>query len=192
MNNYFIGDWYADSAIMNEYLKGVYLTTGNDRQANKFFIKKGKAQSAKMGLTWRKLIGKEVREIDEKTGLYKTKLLAENPQLMDVFREYANLYFPMLQWSEITINYSPTGTIIKQHRDKVNVGDSALVAFGDYTGGLTYVENNHDHNFTLTDCRDELLIFNGNSLKHGVTAVTSGERYSVVFYKNKYKIKSEN
>lgn len=191
MDKYFVGEWYADNAIMYSILNELILTTGNDRQGNKFFMKKGKAQSCKFGTTWRKLIGKDVREIDEKSGLYKTKLYQEHPELMDIFNEFQHLYFPAFLYDQVTINYSPQGTIIKQHRDKVNVGDSVLVGFGNYTGGLTYVENDKDRNYTLTDCRDELLIFNGAEKKHGVTAVSSGERYSLVFYKNKYKINNK-
>ena len=192
MNKYFVGEWFSDSAIMLSILNELILVTGNDRQSNKFFLKKGKAQSAKVGTTWRKLIGKKEREKDDKTGLYKTKLLAEHPELMDIFNEYRTLYFPAFEFDQVTINYSPKGTIIKQHKDKVNVGESVLVAYGNYTGGQTYVENENDHNFTLTDCRDCMLIFNGAERKHGVTAVTTGDRYSLVFYKNKYKINSKN
>ena len=190
--NYFTGDWYSDSAIMYSILDELELTTGNDRQSNKFFLKKGMAQSAKVGTTWRKLIGTKVREKCAKTGLYKTKLLAEHPELIDIFNQYRDHHFKDFEFDQVTINYSPVRTIIKQHKDKVNVGESVLVAFGDYTGGQTYVANDKDHNFTLTDCRDELLIFNGATKRHGVTAVTSGSRYSLVFYKNKYKIKSKN
>tara|TARA_R110002167_G_C12638268_1_gene648147 strand:+ start:477 stop:1055 length:579 start_codon:yes stop_codon:yes gene_type:complete len=192
MDKYFVGEWFSDSAIMLSILNELVLVTGNDRQSNKFFLKKGKAQSAKVGTTWRKLIGKKEREKDDKTGLYKTKLLQEHPELMDIFNEYRNMYFPVFEFDQVTINYSPKGTIIKQHKDKVNVGDSILVAYGNYTGGQTYVENEKDRNFTLTDCRNELLCFNGAEKKHGVTAVTTGERYSLVFYKNKYKINSKN
>ena len=191
MNKYFVGEWFSDSAIMLSILNELILVTGNDRQGNKFFLKKGKAQSCKIGTTWRKLIGKKVREIDEKSGLYKTKLLQEYPEMMDILYEYRKLYFPAFEFDQVTINYSPKGTIIRQHLDKVNVGDSVLVAFGNYTGGQTYVENENDRNFTLTDCRDCMLIFNGSERRHGVTAVTTGERYSLVFYKNNYKINSK-
>ena len=192
MDKYFVGEWYADSAIMLSILSELVLVTGNDRSGSKFFMSKGKAQSAKVGCTWRQLIGKKVREKCEKTGLYKTKLLQEHPELMLIFNEYRDHYFKDFLFDQVTINYSPKGTIIRQHLDKTNVGDSILVAYGDYEGGKTYVENEKDRNFTLTDCRNELLCFNGSQRKHGVTAVTSGNRYSLVFYKNKYKINSKN
>ena len=187
MNNYFTGCFYSDSAIMQSILSELTLTTGNDRSGTKFFVSKGKAQSAKIGTTWRKLIGTKTREKCEKSGLYKTKLLAEHPELMDIFYEYRDHYFPDFLFDQVTINYSPKGTIIRQHLDKTNVGDSVLVAFGEYEGGKTYIANIKDRNFTLTDCRNKIEIFNGSQRKHGVTAITSGSRYSLVFYKNKPK-----
>ena len=187
MTNYFTGCFYSDSAIMQSILSDLHLTTGNDRSGTKFFVSKGKAQSAKVGTTWRKLIGTKTREIDEKSGLYKTKLLAEHPELMLIFNEYRDKHFKDFLFDQVTINYSPKGTIIRQHLDKTNVGDSVLVAFGDYEGGKTYIANIKDRNFMLTDCRNKIEIFNGAERKHGVTAVTSGERFSLVFYKNKPK-----
>ena len=66
--------------------------------------------------------------------------------------------------------------------DKINVGDSILVAFGDYTGGRTYVKNKNDKNYEIYDARLEPLQFNGAERKHGVTTVTSGNRFSLVLY----------
>ena len=37
--NYFIGDWYSDSAIMYSILNELTLYTGNDRSGTKIFIK---------------------------------------------------------------------------------------------------------------------------------------------------------
>ena len=189
MNDYFTGSWFSDSAIMYSFLSELELKTGNDRSGTKFFLSKKKAESAKVGLTWRKLIGTKEREIDASTGLYKTKLLAEHPWLMNMFNEYRDLHFKDFLFDQVTINYSPPGTIIKQHLDKVNVGDSVLVAFGDYSGGSTYIQNIKDRNFQMHDCRLEPTIFNGSERKHGVTCVQGGNRYSLVFYKNKYKNK---
>tara|TARA_R110000803_G_scaffold209395_1_gene278938 strand:- start:83 stop:652 length:570 start_codon:yes stop_codon:yes gene_type:complete len=189
MTKYFTGNWFSDSYIMFNILDSIQLITGNDRSGTKFFLSKGKAQSAKWGTTWRKLIGKVEREKDDKSGLYKTKLMAEHPELIDIFNEYKHYYFKEFEFDQVTINYSPNGTIIKQHLDKVNVGDSVLVAFGDYSGGYTYIQNEKDRNFSMVDCREEITIFNGAERRHGVTAV-NGDRYSLVFYKNKYKIKN--
>ena len=191
MLNYFTSNFYADSAIMYDILSDLYLTTGNERQGTKFFSREknsNKPQSTKFGWTFRKNMGKGEREYDEEKKLYKTKLMMENPELAEVFKEYSRIYFDLdFSWTEVTINYQPTGVRIKQHLDRVNFGDSKLVAFGDYTGGKTYVESPKDRKFNICDARDQILTFNGSELKHGVTCVTSGERYSLVFYNNKRK-----
>ena len=184
---YFTGNFQYDEVLMFELLDTLYLRTGNERSGSKFFGRNArrKAESMKLGWTFRKLKGKEPREFDEEKGLYKTVLMTENPHLMDLFKEYSNFHFPNFLWTEITINKMPTGTNIKLHLDKVNVGDSLLIAFGEYTGGNTFIEDKQK--FKSVDARLEPIIFNGSKLKHYVNTITSGNRYSLVFYKNIYK-----
>ena len=188
MKNYFTGDYFCDSALMYDYLSELELYTGNERSGTKFFTKEigsKKPNPLKLGYTWRKRRGVKEREYDEKVGLYKTKMMEENPWLYDMFKEYQLLYFKDFEWTEITINHMPTGCRTKEHLDKINVGDSVLVAFGDYTGGKTYIQNKNDRNYIIEDARDEPLIFNGAERKHGVTTISSGDRFSLVYYKNK-------
>ena len=190
MSNYFSGDFETDSALMYDYLEDLELKTGNERSGTKFFNKEkgsSKPESCKVGHTWRKRRGNFDREYDPVVKSYKTKLNEECPHLMPLFKEYQKYHFPNFEWSEITINRMPNGTRIKEHLDKINVGDSVLVAFGDYTGGLTYVKNKNDRNYQVHDCRFEPLIFNGSERMHGVTTISSGKRFSLVFYKNKLK-----
>jgi len=110
--------------------------------------------------------------------------MMEHPELLSLFKEFANNYFSWFEWDQVQINYMPQGCMMKQHLDKKNVGDSYLIAFGGYKGGDTYVENKKDRNFTLYDCRVCPLVFNGSERKHGVTTVQDEDRYSLVFYKN--------
>ena len=117
--------------------------------------------------------------------MYKSKAMEDNPWLLDMFKEYSLNYFPKFVWSEIQINNQTEGSRTKEHLDKINVGDSILVAFGDYTGGRTYIKNINDKNYEILDARHQPIQFNGAERKHGVTTITSGERYSLVFYKNK-------
>ncbi len=190
MNNYFTGDFEIDSALMYDYLDDLELKTGNERSGQKFFNKEkgsSKPESCKVGITWRKRRGDFEREYDPIAKGYKTKLNEECPHLMPLFKEYQKHHFSTFEWSEITINRMPTGSRIKSHLDKINVGDSILVAFGDYTGGMTYVKNKNDRNYEIHDCRVAPIKFNGAERLHGVTTVSSGKRFSLVFYKNKSK-----
>ena len=184
---YFTGNFQYDEVLMFELLDSLYLRTGNERSGSKFFGRnaKRKAESMKLGWTFRKKCGTNDRVFDEEKGLYQTVLLSENPGLMDLFREYSNFHFFNFEWTEITINKMPTGTNIKMHLDKVNVGDSILIAYGEYSGGNTFIQEGQK--FRSVDARLEPVIFNGSQLNHYVNTVTKGDRYSLVFYKNKYK-----
>lgn len=189
---YFNNDWYSDSAIMYSILDDLTLYTGNDRNGTRFFIKNDrkvkKPQSCKFGSTWRQLIGKNIRNYCPILKGYKTKLYEEHPELFDVFNEYRDLYFKDFNFDSVTINYMAKGSAMKQHFDKVNVGESVLVAFGDYSGGNTFIQNEKNNNYTIYDARDEVIIFNGAKRRHFVNTVSTGERFSLVFYNSKNKV----
>jgi len=190
MKNYFTGNFYADSFLMYDYLSQLEMYTGNERSGDKFFTKeKGskKPNSFKFGYCWRKRRGTGEREYCPIKKMYKTKALQDNPWLLDMFKEYSLNYFPTFQWSEIQINNQTEGSRTKEHLDKINVGDSILVAFGDYTGGRTYIKNKNDKNYEILDARHQPIQFNGAERKHGVTTVTSGDRFSLVFYNSLQK-----
>ena len=190
MKNYFTGNFYADSFLMYDYLSQLEMYTGNERSGDKFFTKqKGskKPNSFKFGWTWRKRRGIGEREYDPEKKMYKSKAMEDNPWLLDMFKEYSLNYFPTFVWSEIQINNQTEGSRTKEHLDKINVGDSILIAFGDYTGGRTYIKNKNDKNYEILDARHQPIQFNGAERKHGVTTVTSGDRFSLVFYNSSQK-----
>jgi len=192
MNNYFINDFFADSTLMYSYLDELHLYTGTERSGQKFFNrtkgKENKPESTKFGWTWRKrLTDTTERTWDPEVGLYRTKIMDDHPYLLDIFKEYSNNHFPHFKWTQVQINRMPNGSSIRQHLDKKNVGESVLVAFGDYKGGRTFIKNDKDNNFIVTDCREEIAIFNGAERPHGVSSITSGKRYSLVFYKDNLK-----
>jgi len=190
MNNYFTGDFHADSYLMYDYLSQLEMYTGNERSGDKFFTKeKGskKPNSFKFGWTWRKRRGTGEREYDPEKKMYKSKAMEDNPWLLDMFKEYSSFYFPTFNWSEIQINNQTEGSRTREHLDKINVGDSILIAFGDYTGGRTYIKNKNDKNYEILDARHQPIQFNGAERKHGVTTVTSGDRFSLVFYNSSQK-----
>ena len=181
-------DWLSDNTIIYNYLSELVLVTGNERSGTKFFCRqkgaKGKGQSCLFGYTWRRNMGRTIREWDCDKKLYKTKLMSDNPQLLELFKEFSNNYFADFEWTQVQINFMPAGCAAKQHLDTKNTGTSVLVAFGNYTGGHTYVQNEKDRNYIIHDARTEPIKFDGSARRHGVTTVTSGDRYSLVFFNN--------
>ena len=77
---------------------------------------------------------------------------------------------------------------IKRHIDSKNIGESVLVAFGEYEGGETIIEFQGEE--LEIDARKKPIRFNGSKYYHYVKPFTGGDRYSLVFYKlNKEKNK---
>jgi hypothetical protein len=67
-----------------------------------------------------------------------------------------------------------------KHRDKGNIGDSILVGFGNYEGGEICLESNE-----VESIRYRPVIFNGSQITHWNTQITSGSKYSLVYYVSK-------
>ena len=67
----------------------------------------------------------------------------------------------------------------KMHRDRVNEGESVIVALGEYTGGELIIE--HDGKRQLFDLNRKFLRFDGAYYLHG-TRPFQGQRYSIVMY----------
>jgi hypothetical protein len=72
----------------------------------------------------------------------------------------------------LNINYEA-----KTHRDKKNDGMSCVVAFGDFTGGELVVED------ITYDIRHKPFKFFASTTPHSVNPITSGTRYSIVFFR---------
>jgi len=189
MTNYFQGEWYADNAIMYSILDEIPLYSGNERSGSKFFLKTEKRTdkpiSCHYKTTWRENMGKGKRVYSESAGGFLTKLYGEYPELLDIFKEFSRHHLSNFEFNSITINRLPKNNCMKVHKDKVNVGESCLVAFGDYHGGSTFVQNEKDLNYKIYDCREEYIKFNGAERRHFVNSVKEGLRYSLVFYNSK-------
>jgi hypothetical protein len=89
----------------------------------------------------------------------------------------ATLIAPELKYTGITINVDYEAL---PHYDCNNSGYSCVVAFGDYTGGELHIDGK-DY-----DLRHRPFHFCAASTLHSVKPITSGTRYSVVFYKTKF------
>jgi hypothetical protein len=189
--NFFIGDWDIDSAIMYGYLETMEIKGQRTRMPRQCSKKGEVGGSALFGCSWKQgwtSKGFKLNHPDFKptpSPLYKnrflTKTLIENEHMVDVFREYTNIYFPNFVWTQIQINHN---FICSPHFDTTNVGISYLVAFGDYIGGETCILHNEADGYVKYDAREKPLIFNGSKFKHYTEEFSGGDRYSLVFFNN--------
>ncbi len=71
------------------------------------------------------------------------------------------------------------------HYDAKNTGETCIAFFGNYTGGELVIEG-----LTLTD-NTKPIIFDGATKLHWSNAVTSGDKYSLVFFNTGYSSDKE-
>ena len=179
----FSGDWEVDSDIMKCFLDSVEFYSGTEsKKMNNTNIR----DSGRMlyGSTWKTFIRynpdsgeKEYLPpcpINPNFGL--TKVKCQHPYLEEIFKEFQQLYFPDFEYNsvQLTKNFE-----IKKHKDSKNVGESVLVAFGNYLGGTTSVD--YGTHVESKDARLEPLKFNGSLYEHWVEPFI-GTRYSLVFF----------
>ena len=180
----FTGDWETDSNIVYCFLEAVEFYSGSESSK---MNKRSNRNAGRMlyGTTWKKFL-KYDKETGEKVfkplvpnnpNLAYTKVRYENPVLEEVFKEFQSFYFPDFEYNsvQLTKNFE-----IKRHIDSINIGESVLCAFGDYTGGDTIVEK-EDGNWII-DCRQKPYRFNGSKYYHYVKPFEGGNRYSLVFF----------
>jgi hypothetical protein len=107
----------------------------------------------------------------------------EHPELYKALNDYAAKALPEdFVWNTITLNHNVKA---KKHIDGLNVGDSYIVGIGDYTGGFLRIYPN-ETDYIAMDLKDKPLKFNGALIAHE-TEDFSGERYTIIFYKQNKK-----
>ena len=182
--NYFINDWDSDCAIMYDILETIPFYSGSER-SKMLYVNSNIGGSMLYGVTWKSYLTPTLsREFDIETSLYKTKVYSEYPELKDVFREFADLYFPEFAWSQCQMNKSYP---CPPHKDSKNIGNSCLVAFGNYKGGNTCLFKNDS--IIKIDARKQPTIFNGSEILHWVDPIKGNStRYSLVFFNNNKKL----
>ena len=174
----FTGEWMSDLAILESYLCDLEYKTGTAR-LKKFGIKRSEGNSILFGYTFRGFLTKTKSRVwcpfKKK---FKTTLLTERPDLMEVFEEFRDHYFPGFDFSSVQLNKNYK---IPRHIDNNNVGESVLVCCGDYEGGATIVEvDGIEQSF---DGRTMPICFDGSKYYHWVEDFT-GTRYSCVFFRD--------
>jgi hypothetical protein len=107
---------------------------------------------------------------------------ARYPELLNAIIALGNQVVPKgWKYSAITLNHNVKA---KKHKDGSNVGDSVIVAVGEFEGGGLYVYDPDGKNETLLDIKDNPYMFNGSIYPHK-TQPFKGNRYTLVFFNMK-------
>jgi hypothetical protein len=92
-------------------------------------------------------------------------------------RELAKTICPHLNYTTIMVNHNYEALA---HKDKNNDGTSCVVAFGEFEGGELEAEGN------LYSIRYRPFFFEASETLHSVKPITSGDRYSIVFFRPRF------
>ena len=181
--NYFTGEWEIDNKIMESYLNDLTIVSGTNRSKMAYTPKKV-GGSALFGYTFRGYLSplKNRTRSTRFKSLFNTKLLDEHPEMIKIFKEFADIYFPDFEYTQVTINKNFPAPA---HTDSSNTGVSYLCCFGDYEGGLTAVDygGRDKARVVKENGRIAPVSFDGSKFCHWVEPWT-GNRYSLVFYNN--------
>ena len=182
---YFTGHWHSDNYIMTDILEQIDFYSGTERKTllKKQNIKHPKDGGSMLyGTTWRGYLSPtKSRTPSPYKGLYYTKIVDLHPDLGDIFKEFATFYFDGFVFDQVQMNKNYG---VGRHKDSKNIGNSVLVCFGCYSGGDTIVE--YENETVHYKPNERPVIFNGSKYYHYVQEFT-GDRYSLVFFKNNRK-----
>lgn len=103
------------------------------------------------------------------------------PYLYKLLLDFGDKYVTPtgVSWNAITVNDSYAA---QPHKDKGNVGNSFLVAFGPYTGGALKIHEGSSAGYW--NIRHNPIILDFSQVLHSVEAF-EGRRFSLVYYKVK-------
>lgn len=120
--------------------------------------------------------------VRQRNGTYTgSRLNFERPELyQELLYLAAKILPPTFPWLSIQVNIN---YMTEPHLDKGNRGESAIVAFGDFTGGELVINSTpyNSRNDSEIDIRHKIVYFDGSQLLH-YTRPFTGTRYSVVFH----------
>ena len=178
--SYFSGDWKEDLLVLESFLETIEYKTSTDR-LKAYGIKRSEGGSILCGWTWRgKMSETKCREWCSEKKKYKTKLMAERPDIMEMLEQFRNQWFPSYEFDSAQLNRNYK---IPPHKDTGNIGDSVIVCAGDYDGGELVVVVDEKH---ISFHPNKMpVVFNGSKHTHYVREF-EGLRYSVVFFKSKW------
>jgi hypothetical protein len=97
----------------------------------------------------------------------------QNPAIYEEAMRIGRLVCPF-EFNAIHLNHN---VVCTRHIDGKNAGESVIVALGDYEGGDLFVDNRGQFNI-----RYQPLRFHGGKHFHWNNEITSGNKYSLVFF----------
>jgi hypothetical protein len=107
----------------------------------------------------------------------QTHFTTAHPELYNLFCDFARKYVPFpVNAFMFNQNYQT-----RPHYDGMNSGVSAIISFGNYTGGELVVEGE------VLDAFRKLCVMDGSKQLHWNNPITSGTKYSIVFFRVRSK-----
>ncbi len=129
---------------------------------NKYRVKVGEGQSNTLGIVSKRSLPPDLSRISW-----------AHPRLFFLLMQFAEKHvLPHVTFTSVQVNHNYT---CKPHKDVGNVGDSFIIAFGDFVGGELCIE---DINYNING---RGLLFDGSEHLHW-TRDWVGERFSLVFH----------
>eukprot|EP00971_Amphidinium_carterae_P342250 6481494-Amphidinium_carterae.1 len=104
----------------------------------------------------------------------------QRPAILNMLHELGKTTPPWFCYTSVQLNELRAGEQVKSHVDVKNEGESFVISWGVYEGGSLQVLSDDAWQDRETCCVWTKL---GEGVSHRVTRVTSGVRYSAVFYK---------
>ena len=98
------------------------------------------------------------------------------PRILEEARKLIKILKPDLNYTTIMLNLNYEANL---HKDINNDGESLVVAISEYEGGELVVEG------TSYNIKYRPVVFHASKLSHLVKPITSGERYSIIFFRQK-------
>jgi hypothetical protein len=160
----FRADNYIDPGVFDNL---VALLVKKPLAMNPYRLKSGKGRSQAFGLVY------------QRNGRYGGS--RQNFARIELFQELLIIARKIIPTSftydgiQLNQNYKSS-----PHKDTGNRDESAIIGFGSYLGGDLNVDGN------TVSIKNRLIFFDGSKYTHSTEAWT-GERFSLVFYKNKDK-----
>lgn len=103
-----------------------------------------------------------------------TKLTLKNLDLYELCKKYIKELQSDFEYTTICVNKN---LVCKPHTDSKNDSLSLIIGVGDYEGGDLFLDG------VKYSIKDNFVIFNGCKQTHWNNEITSGTKYSLVFYK---------